>query len=151
MDPDTDQTPGPSPFFIDFKDAKKNFLSHCFLITCPRAHHLQSKKLIFLLKFCVEMIFCRRYISPLNTFMRSGFVSLTNGSGSGRPKTCGSPTLGQTIHVALVCNFKQFNEFMMLLQLCLLRHILIQLAASIQNKTATESKTKANVVISFIK
>jgi hypothetical protein len=28
----------PTPFFIDFKDAKKCFL----LITCPQAHYLQS-------------------------------------------------------------------------------------------------------------
>ncbi len=42
-----------------------------FLITCPRpqAHHIQSKKLNFVLKFCVNMLFCRHYLSSLYTFM----------------------------------------------------------------------------------
>jgi hypothetical protein len=42
----------PTPFFIDFKDAKKNF-SYFFRITCPQAHHLQSNKLIF--KFKIKL------------------------------------------------------------------------------------------------
>ncbi len=50
-----DPYPGPTPFFIDLKDAKKNCFSYFFLITCPQAHHLQSKKLNFLVKFCVKM------------------------------------------------------------------------------------------------
>ncbi len=41
-------------------------ISYFFLITSPQAHHLQSKKYNFLLKFC------RHYISPLNTFIRKG-------------------------------------------------------------------------------
>jgi hypothetical protein len=45
-----DPAPDPTPFFIDFKDAKK---IHIFLITCPQAHHLH-------------------YFSPLNTLMRKG-------------------------------------------------------------------------------
>jgi hypothetical protein len=75
MDPDSnpDPTPDPTPFFIDFKDAKKVFfVSYCFLIIGPQAHHLQSKKFNFLLKFCVKILFCRHYFSPLNTFMRKG-------------------------------------------------------------------------------
>ncbi len=36
---------------------KKNFL-HFFLITYPHAHYLQSLKLSFLLKFCVNILFC---------------------------------------------------------------------------------------------
>jgi hypothetical protein len=48
MDPDP--TPDPTPFFIDFKDAKKIFCLIFFLITCPQAHHLQSKKFNFWLK-----------------------------------------------------------------------------------------------------
>jgi hypothetical protein len=37
-DPTLDPTLDPTPFFIDFKDAKKIF----FLITCPLAHYLQA-------------------------------------------------------------------------------------------------------------
>ncbi len=71
--PDLDPTPDSTPFFIDFKDAKKYFFSpYFFLITCPQAHHLQPKKLIFLLKFCTKILFCRHYFNLLNTFMRKG-------------------------------------------------------------------------------
>jgi hypothetical protein len=69
--PDPDAIPDPTPFFIDFKDAQ-TFFSHFFLITCPQLHHLQSRKLNFLLKCCVKMLFCRHYFSPLNTFMTKG-------------------------------------------------------------------------------
>jgi len=65
-------TPDPTPFFIDFKDAKKYFFSCFFLITCPQAHHLQSQKFNFLLKFCFKILFCRHYFSPLYTFMKKG-------------------------------------------------------------------------------
>ncbi len=85
----SDQT----PFFIDFKDAKKlNFFIFFSHIYCPQAHHVQSKKLNFLQKFCVKMLFCRHYFSPLNTFMikekdpEPDPYLLTNGSRSGRPK-----------------------------------------------------------------
>ncbi len=67
-----DQDPDPTQFFIDFKDVKKYFLSYFFLITCPQAHHLQSKKFTFLVKFCIKILFCRHYFSPLNTFIRKG-------------------------------------------------------------------------------
>ncbi len=68
MDPDQDPTPDPTPFFIEFKDAKKFFFHFLFfLIICP-----QVKKFNFLLKFCVRMLFCRHYFSQLNTFMMKG-------------------------------------------------------------------------------
>jgi hypothetical protein len=61
-------SPDPTPFFIDFKDAKRNIFLYFFLITC------------------VKMLVWRHYFSPLNTFMEkregSGSVPLTNGSGS---------------------------------------------------------------------
>jgi hypothetical protein len=41
-----DPTPDPTPFIIDFKDAKKKIFLH--------------------------ILFCRHYFSPLNTFMRKG-------------------------------------------------------------------------------
>ncbi len=42
-------------------------MSYIFVITCPQAHHLQSKKFNFLLKFCLKILFCRHYFSPVNT------------------------------------------------------------------------------------
>jgi hypothetical protein len=72
MDQDPDSTPDLTPFFIDFKDAKKIFFLFFFIITCPEAHHLQSKKFNFLLKLFVKILFCRHYFSPLTIFMRKG-------------------------------------------------------------------------------
>ncbi len=43
-----------------------------FLITCQQKHHLQSKKSNFVLKFCVTILFCRHYFSPLNSSVRKG-------------------------------------------------------------------------------
>ncbi len=44
-----------------------------FLIICPQQHHLQTEIFNFLLKFSVEILFCRHFFSPLNnTFMRKG-------------------------------------------------------------------------------
>ncbi len=65
--------PDPTPFFIDFKMQKKYLYIYIFFfITSPQAHHIQSEKIIFLLKFCIKILFCRRYFSPLNTFLRIG-------------------------------------------------------------------------------
>jgi hypothetical protein len=80
MDPDL--TPDPTPFFFDFKNAKKYLFLYFFLTTCPQAHHLQPKKFNFLLNFCVKILFCRHYF---NTYMRKGKDPDTGG-----PKTCGS-------------------------------------------------------------
>jgi hypothetical protein len=80
-----------------FKDAKKKF--HIFFLTCPQAHHLQSKKFNFLLKFCFKILFCWHYLSSLHTFMRKkkdperdSYLGLMDPGG---PKTygSGSPTL----------------------------------------------------------
>jgi hypothetical protein len=82
-------------FLSDFKDAKKIFFSsYYFFITCLQAHHLQSKKFNFLLKFCLKMLFCRHYFSPLNTFMRKvkgpdPYLWLMDPDPGG-PKACGS-------------------------------------------------------------
>ena len=107
MDPDPDPTPDLTPFFSDFKDAKKLFFFHFFLITYPQAHYLQSKKLKVLLKFCVKILFCGQYFSPLITCMWKGkdpepdpYLWLMDPNpDSGGPKTCesgsvsGSPIL----------------------------------------------------------
>ena len=65
-DPDPDPTPDPTAFLTVRMHKKKDFF-YFFLITCQQTHHLQSKKLNFLLKFCVKILFCRHYFSPLNT------------------------------------------------------------------------------------
>ncbi len=62
MDPDP--TTDPTPFFSDFKDAKKNYFFHIFFLTYPLAHYMQSQKFNFLLKFCVKILFCKHYFSP---------------------------------------------------------------------------------------
>ncbi len=47
----------PTSFFIHFKDAKKIFFSYFFLITCPQAHHLPSKKITFAKILCKKFYF----------------------------------------------------------------------------------------------
>ncbi len=80
----------PTPFFSDFKDVKKKLFHIFFLKIYPQAHHLQSSKFFFLLKFCAKILFCKHYFSLLNTFMRKRkdpepdtdpYLPLTNGSG----------------------------------------------------------------------
>jgi hypothetical protein len=60
---DPDPTTYLTSFYIDFKDAKK---------ICQQAHHLQSKKFIFLLKFCVYIFYLQALFTPLTTSMRKG-------------------------------------------------------------------------------
>ncbi len=59
-----------------------------------RAHYLQSKKFIFLLKFGVKILFCKHCFSPLNSFMGKGKdpdLWLTDPYlDPGDPKTCRS-------------------------------------------------------------
>jgi hypothetical protein len=64
MDPDPDPTP-----FSDFKDAKKKSFFSCNLFASTLSSVL---KINFLQKFCVKILFCKYYFSPLNTFMRKG-------------------------------------------------------------------------------
>jgi hypothetical protein len=67
MDPDP--TPDSTSFFIDFKDAKKKnfiFFSYNFLTGTS------SSIFNFLPKFFDKILFCRHYISLLNTSMRKG-------------------------------------------------------------------------------
>ncbi len=99
MDPDPAPDPSPDliPFFIDFKDAKKNHIFF-FYSNLPTSHYLQSKVFNFLLKFCVKILFGRRYFSPLNTFMRKAKYPdpepylwiMDPDPDPGDPKTCGS-------------------------------------------------------------
>jgi hypothetical protein len=55
-----------TPFFSEFKAAKTFFLKYFF------SHYLQSLIRCFKDKFCVKILFCKHYLSPLNTFMRIG-------------------------------------------------------------------------------
>ncbi len=66
-----------------------------------------------MLKFCVKILFCRHYFSPLNTFMRKGKDPEPDPGG---PKTCGScgsgsgsgsPTLLQTFLILFLNMFLQ--------------------------------------------
>jgi hypothetical protein len=54
----------PKMFFFGVFFNYKKKISYFFLITCPQAYYLQSKKFNCFLKFC------RYYFCPLNTFMR---------------------------------------------------------------------------------
>ncbi len=57
--------------FLRMQKGKISF--HIFLlITCQQAHHIQSKKFNFLLKFYVKILLCRHYFSPLNTSTKKG-------------------------------------------------------------------------------
>ncbi len=62
MDPDLDLT----LFFIDFKDANKFFLSYFCLISTSSS----VLKCIFLLKFCLKILFCKHYFSLHDIFMK---------------------------------------------------------------------------------
>jgi hypothetical protein len=47
MDPDLEPTPDPTPFFIDFKDAKIKIFFHIFFLLLAHRH------IIFKLKKCI--------------------------------------------------------------------------------------------------
>jgi hypothetical protein len=86
MDPDPDPTPYMIPFFRDFRMQKIYFFiffSHNF----PTGTLSSVLKFFFLLKFCVKILFCKHYFSPLNTFMRKGKDPEPDPGG---PKTSGS-------------------------------------------------------------
>jgi hypothetical protein len=101
----------PTPFFIDFKNAKKIFVFIFFLITCPQAHHLPSKKFNFLPKILCWNFICRHYF---NTCMRKGKDPdlypwlIDRDPDAGGPKTCGSgsgsrsPTLLNSLIFAMI-------------------------------------------------
>jgi hypothetical protein len=64
--------PDLTPFFRDFKKAKKLlFFSMFFSYTLP-PDYLRYSNLNFLLKFCVKILFCKHYFSPPHTNMRKG-------------------------------------------------------------------------------
>jgi hypothetical protein len=90
MDPDL------TPFFSDFKDAKKNYFYHFFLQLTRRHIIFSLKYLNFLLKFCVKILLQVLLQSAQRLYVKrkgsgAGSIPLTNGSGSGGgPKTRGS-------------------------------------------------------------
>jgi hypothetical protein len=93
MNPDPDPASDPTPFFSDFKDAKKNF-----------SNNLPAGTLSSVFK---KNFSCKHYFSPLNTFMRKGkdphqYLWLIDPDPGG-PKTCesgsGSPTLRSPVNL----------------------------------------------------
>ncbi len=61
----------PTPFFGDLMDTNV-FSSYLLLIKLSAGTLSLALKISFLLKFCVKILFCKHYFSPLNTFMRKG-------------------------------------------------------------------------------
>ncbi len=95
MDPDP--TPDPAPFFSDFKDERKLIFSTFFPLTHSQAHSLSSVlKTKCLPKFCANILLCKHYFSPLNTFLRKGRIRIPEpylwlmDPDPGGPKICGS-------------------------------------------------------------
>ncbi len=85
MDPDPDPTQDPTPFFSDFKDAKKIFI---FFLSYLQAHYLPSQRFNFLLKYFVlksyfaSIISVRSHLYEKREGSGAGSVPLANGSGS---------------------------------------------------------------------
>ncbi len=106
-DLDPAPTPDPTPFFSDFNNAKKIFFSYFFSFSysLPAGTLSSVLKIKYFAKFCVKILFCKHYFSLLNTFMRKkkGSIPLTNGSGSGRPKTCGSWSWSGSPTLPMLC------------------------------------------------
>ncbi len=97
---DPDLAPDPTLFLSDYQDARKWFFcSYFLLITNPQG------TLYSVLKICFAKILCWNFILlALFQWAGSGYIPLTSGSGSGRPKTCrsGSKTLirsGTSLHL----------------------------------------------------
>ncbi len=75
---------------------QKILLLAIFSYNLPAGTLSSVLKILFLLKFCVKLLFCKHYFSPFNSLMRkgkdpAGSISLTNESGSGRPKNIRIP------------------------------------------------------------
>jgi hypothetical protein len=98
-------------YFLQWLSGWRKKILYFFLTTFPQvqAHYLQSLTSCFKEKFCVKILFCKHYFSPLNVFIRNGkdlgpeqhpYLWLTD-SDPGGPKTCGSgsrcPTLVESI------------------------------------------------------
>jgi hypothetical protein len=68
VDSDPGPTPDPTPLFSDFEDANSRFVSQ----NLPAGTLSSALKFDFLLKCCVQILFCEHYFNPLNTFVRKG-------------------------------------------------------------------------------
>jgi hypothetical protein len=68
MYPDPDPILDHTPFFSNFNDANIFFVFFSYNLPAGAL----SSVFNFLLKFCVKILFCKHYFSPLNTFMRKG-------------------------------------------------------------------------------
>ncbi len=113
LDPDPDLFLDPTTFSLILRMQKQLFFSLIFSYNLPPVTSSSDLKIKFLLKrFCVKILFCRQYFSPLNTFMRKEkdpdpdphFWLLDPDPDPGGPKTCGSgsQTLLMTISYRIV-------------------------------------------------
>ncbi len=112
---DADPTPDPTPFFSDFKNAKKNFIF--FSYNLPEGT-FSLKNLIFLLHFCVKILLCKHYFSLHNTFMRKGkdpdpYLWLLDPDPRS-PKTCGSGSGSPTLARIMTHEAKVDSQFLFL-------------------------------------
>ncbi len=76
-----DPTPDPTPFFNDFKDVKKKFFFKFFSYNVPTGTSSSVLKMLFLLKFCVKILFCQALFQSAQDIYEK-----REGSGSGRLK-----------------------------------------------------------------
>ncbi len=67
MDPKPDPTPDPT-----LRIEKNNIFCIFLSFYLPAITFYSVLKLIFLQKFCVKILFCKHYLSPLNTFVKKG-------------------------------------------------------------------------------
>ncbi len=94
--PGSDQTPDPTPFFINFKDAKKIIFFTFFSHNVPTGTSSSVQKKNFLLKYCVKMLFLQALFQTAQDIFEkregspagsgSAPPTIGSGSGSGRPK-----------------------------------------------------------------
>ncbi len=134
-----------------------------FLITCPQARHLQSKKFNFFLKFCGKNFIYRHYFSPLNTWEKGRIRSriLTSDlwirirgaqkhADPGGPKACGSgsPTLRGTGSETLIFDLQ--IKFLWASEESGFRHLYLVVAALSRDSSPPDSTLQPRSVFYIV-